>query len=198
MSVSLIQIKDLGAAIDAAAGALGKLADSVAHMIFLGDKGYNIANARKTKNRLKDIDARLTDLAQISQSTLVDNMLGYAELWRRLSSTTDGAAKNEQLKSSWQLVVAGIRDVLLQTRDLVDELRRERSDFVLQPSWIMLIKALDDKASLLNVPELTSPPDTDEKINELEAVAKNFEALRNNTIKALTSMSDYISKVEVQ
>jgi hypothetical protein len=51
-AVSLVDLKGLGDAIDAAADALGKLGDGVAHLIALGDKRFNILSARSTRKTL--------------------------------------------------------------------------------------------------------------------------------------------------
>jgi hypothetical protein len=197
-AVSLIDLKGLGNAIDAAADALGKLADSLAHAVSLGDKGYSVVRARVIKSTLKDIDARLTDLAQTTQSALVQNMHGYVELARRMIQATGGSRETlrAELRSSWKPVVDGIRDVLTKTKNLLNELRQDRSDFVLEDARGALLSALDAKVGLLDTLRFGEFPEDLEQINQLRIVADKFDVLRHKTIEALTQMSKYIAKIE--
>jgi hypothetical protein len=87
-------IKDLGSVVVAAAEALGKLADSIAHMISLGDKGYSIINARRVRNKLKDIDVRLNMMARTRQSIAVLGIRDYIVLCRRIR---EGRYSKEQI-----------------------------------------------------------------------------------------------------
>jgi hypothetical protein len=197
-AITLVDLKGLGDAIDAAAGALGKLADSVAHIVSLGDRGWSVASARSARERLKDMDARLADLARTKQSVLVDNMRLYVELGERMIQAS-GAAKDSllsELEGSWRLVIDGISQVLTMTNGLMDELRADRSDFVLESARGTLIDALQSKIGLLDKLKFDANPQGPDEIAELKNVSENFDTLRLKTIAAVDAMSDYIKKIE--
>jgi hypothetical protein len=197
-AITLVDLKGLGDAIDAAAGALEKLADGVGHIVSLGDRGWSVASARRARERLKDMDARLVDLARTKQSALVDNMRLYVELGERMIQAS-GSIKElllSELEGSWRLVIDGISQVLAMTNGLLDDLRADRSDFVLESARGTLLDVLQSKIGLLDKLKFDANPQSPDEIAELKKVSEKFETLRLKTIAAVDAMSDYIKKIE--
>jgi hypothetical protein len=80
-AASLLGLEDLGKALGAAADAVGKLGDSIAHLISLGNQGFNAVQAERTRERLKDIDARLVQLNKVANVRIVNTMQEYINIW---------------------------------------------------------------------------------------------------------------------
>lgn len=196
--VSLIDLKNLGQAIDEAAGAISKIGDGISHLIALGDKGYNVVEARITHNRLVNIDAKLFYIIGYNER-IISSLREYAEESRRHLNGSDRTYElEEELQHDWPLVLTNLRDILDQTRDLLERVRVERSDFVLEPAYGEMLSALSTKVGLLDKLIREGPPISKEQVDELDIVCDKLEKLREATAGATAQMSAYIKSIGQQ
>jgi hypothetical protein len=198
-AMTLIDFKNLADVIDAASGAIGKIADSVAHLISLGDKAWSVVSARQAYASLNSVDARLTNLVQTDQSALVENIRHYIELWGRMTQADESqrARLRNDLKAAWPRVIDNIRQVLAMTKNLLVEVKADLSDFVTESARGTLLGALQAKVGLLDrLQFIETMPESAEEISELTKLSEKFEMLRMKTIEAIEAMSAYIKKIE--
>jgi hypothetical protein len=177
------ELATLAQALDAAADAIIKLASGIGQMIAAGDHAYSVVNARVTHDHLRDIDAKLGNLVEGSQRSLLDEIDNY------IASAKAGRV----LGSDWNAVLVAVHSVIQEIADLLGELKADHSDFVLEDARLTLIDALTEKVGVLSRLTLRGPPHTTQDLGELKSVRERLAKLRDVTRQAIRQMSRYIS-----
>jgi hypothetical protein len=136
--VSLVDLSMLGKALGDAADAVGKLGDSFAHLVSLGQQGWDAASARATRNRLRDISARLTILSQQQNVRVIVSLDEY------IREAQNGLSTN-LLQTAWSQLLSHLTDTLRDVKALLGDLEQERSDLVTQTVYQDLIETLGSR-----------------------------------------------------
>ena len=184
-AVSLVDLSTLGKALGDAADAIGKLGDSVAHLASLGQQGWDAASARTTRNRLRDISARLTILSVQQHERVIESLDEY------IREAQNGLSAN-LLQSAWSQVLSRLTATLSDVKALLGDLEKERSDLVTQSVYQDLIETLGSRASLLDRLSKSSAPMSPEEIQSLQVASANYKTLRENLRGAIQAINTYI------
>jgi hypothetical protein len=184
-AMSLVDLSALGKALGDAADAIGKLGDSVAHLASLGQQGWDAVSARTTRNRLRDISARLTILSQYQNVRVIENLDEYIR-------EAQLAPSPYLLQSSWSHLLKGLVSTLGDVKALLGDLEKERSDLVTQSVYQDLIETLGNRASLLDRLLDSPAPTSPQEIQSLQVASANYKTLRENLLKAIQAINTYI------
>lgn len=181
----LLNLQDLAKSVDAASDALVHLARAMAEVIKVGGILFSNADAALSLRRLKDIDAKLNFLTEVPNSNLVNDLSTYLAQARDKSF-----ASNQQ--DLWMRVIVDVQNTLRPTADLLESIKNERSDFVLEDDYNALLNALSAKIGVLSQLSGSAPPRSAGELGAVEALAKKFDQLRTATRKATKVLSGYI------
>ena len=184
-ALSLIDISNLGKALGDAADAIGKLGDNVGHLVSLGRQDWDAVSARATRNRLRDISARLTTLNQLQNVRVIETLDEY------IQEAQNGSPEN-LLQMAWSQLLLSFTATLSDVRSLLSDLEKERSDLVTNDVYQDLIATLGSRASLLDRLSNTSAPTSPDAIKRLQVVSTNYKALKVNLSKAIQAVNTYI------
>lgn len=184
-SVSLVDLSNLGKALGAAAEAVGKLGDSVAHLASLGEQGWNTVSARRTRDRLRDISARLTILSAQQNARVIQSLDEY------IQEAKDGLSTN-LLQTAWSQLVSRLNETLSNVQALLKDLEIERSDLVTQNVYRDLVETLAARAGLLDKLSKSSAPTSTDEIQSLQTASLNYKVFRENLGKAIEALNIYI------
>jgi hypothetical protein len=136
----------------------------------LGNSWNKLSTSRK-HDRLIDISARTNTLA--NDYTVI-------------SSIDDYLKKNNPTAADWFAVTQPLDPVVSQLKALLDELRSDRSEFVLQPGYTHLVQVQAALSQLLTIP----PPTTVEDRHRLSEIREEY---KENFPAAVRKLNEYIS-----
>jgi hypothetical protein len=208
--MAFVELESLGKALGLAADAVGKLGDSIAHLISLGNQGFNAVQAGRTRERLKDIDARLVQLNNVANVTVVNSIQEYIKIWETNkkrgivigqldeSDRSDwfGRPRDEwdmSIVESWKNIYGNVNTAILDVTDLLADLREERSDFILEESYNTLYSILRNRVSVLEGLG-RNPPVTPSEIERLRALAGRYDRLRKKLASTIRTISEYLRR----
>jgi hypothetical protein len=130
-----IEITHVAEVIRALTEMFGKITDDVAHFLQTGDRGLEYLAAKRLHTRLVAICARSTwDITE--QQSCLDRYL----------------AISGPQPEAWKAVMHELEHMLRDVKELLAELKRERSDFVLDSTYERLIGVLHGEARVLETP----------------------------------------------
>lgn len=197
-AVSLVDLKGLGELVDAISRSMGNIAESIARVISLGDRGLSEISARNALSALKDLDSRLKFLASATQVALIRNFHDYVELGREALSADEGEKDrfDIKLKGAWTAIVSSVSEITRETTELLSKIRNDRSDFVLEEAYGILAGSLNDRIGILKKIRDADPPKSSAELNELNDVAGKYDTLRAKTLNAVDQLSAYIKSVQ--
>ncbi|MGF6633498.1 hypothetical protein [Paraburkholderia sp. MM6662-R1] len=184
--------KDLVDAVGAAGDAISKVTDGVAHMISTGVKGYDAARARIVYAKLLKASAQYEDLMAF-QTPMTLDLRNLAE------SAEHGAGERldeKKLADRWNLVAADASQILLQVSELLDEIRRDRSDFVLEPAYAKIRQLLSARVSLLEQLVSMGPPTSPEEATLVRNVEIRYDMLIYELALARDGMNTYLKSLK--
>jgi len=173
-------LKDAADALGAAGDAIAKLTDGVAHLVTTGDSAWQTVSARRTHDRLVDISARATNLSGVRQIAVVNSIDAYL-------------AKRDATKTDWDTVTMAIGGVIGDVKSLLDDLRSERSDFVLEGAYATLVQTLGARSDILVKLAALPPPTTPEEKAQLSRANTNYKRLLENFEAAIQALNAYVA-----
>lgn len=185
-SLSKIAIlKDLVEAIGAAGDAIASLTDGVAHLVVTGSDAWSYVSAKRERNRLLDISSRTVDLIAQKNVRVVTAIENYLSIQ---NPTSD----------QWRTVTAALNRTLSDVLNLLEDVRSERGDFVLQPAYLTLHTSLNSRASALQQLSTLPPPTSTEERELLRQANEKYKVLISNATKALVELNKYIASTSNQ
>jgi hypothetical protein len=187
---ALVDIENLGKALGDAADAVGKLGDSIAHLVTLGANGWNAVSASRTRDRLTDISARLSILVggQIGTLKNIDEYIDTYCTASRCESSLGGAGQGQ-----WFNIHFAVEELTGDISDLLEELERERSGLVTQDVYQDLISTLHARVRALKELDNTAPPSRPDEVRALRAVSARYSVLVANLRDAIRALNAYIA-----
>jgi hypothetical protein len=181
MVASIVDLSQLANVVRELANAVGRLGDSIAHVIKLGSGGVGVLSANRTRERLKDIDARLTIYSH-----------GQAVRFNYLCSALAATGEFPLDHNDWRQVVDQVKEAGHNVEKLLSELQRERSDFVLEEAFGVLISTLTTRLELFDKLSSSPVPRTNEDIAALRESLAEWRRLRHELRKATRHLSIYV------
>ena len=173
--------KDAVEAIGAAGDAIENLTNSIAHLIKTGSEGYDYVAAKREYNRLKGLSARSTNLINLKQEAVVKSIDEYL--------ATDSPSNYE-----WDSLIQGIQGVVGDVRLLLDDVKEERSDFVLQDAYIKMGSSLQSRTMILNKISSLPKPNSEEELEQLRKLNDEYKRLIASFKEAIKQLNTYIKQ----
>jgi len=171
----LVLYKEIADVLGAAGDAIIKITDGIRHLVVTGATGYSHIAAQRERKRLVEISAVATDLRLTHQGALVRSIDEYLESSR-----------------GWYTVSRGISLVLGQVRALLDDVREERSEFVLETAYEKLLEALAGRVSLLERLEGVPPPTTEQEREALREINNEYKRLLKAFGEVIQQLNVYL------
>jgi hypothetical protein len=170
-------LKEIVEVLGAAGDSIAKVTDGIKHMIITGASGYDSVKARNTLSRLRDISARTSDLMTVQRIRVLNPIEEYL-------SHPD--------PSRWPGVTDGLDEVLIKVKDVLGDVKKERSDFVLEAEYERMLVALSGRENILQKLMQIEPPTSPEELSILREVHMEYERLVHNLREAKFALNEYI------
>jgi hypothetical protein len=183
-SVELVDLQKLGGVLKDAADAIARLGDSVAHLVRLGVQGYDAAAARRTRARLIEIRKGLVSMAR-SQGVLALTFDSYVA---RIEAGRQPNARE------WQSATAKLPLLVESVQSLLGELRRDRSEFVLEEAYERLHATLGARLALFERLRAAEAPRRPEEIEAIKAAVAEWSRLREELDRASAALAAYLKE----
>lgn len=174
-------LKDLVEAIGAAGDAISKLTAGVRDLVIASNEGYNYVSAQRERNRLIDISSRTSTLIAQKKVRVIDSIEVYLEI-------------NNPTAEQWAAVTTDLASTLDDVLILLNDVKEERGDFVLQRAYLDLSQSLNARVSVLQKVAALSPPTTAEEKQILRQASNKYRILLSNAEDAVTELNKYIEK----
>lgn len=114
---TLADLRAVADAVDAGADIITRIADALEKLVNKGLEILHITLARRTRNRLVDILARSSQLGGVQRIVIIDAISSYLD---------HPSAEN------WTHLQEGVKTVFVSVADLIKDLEKDRSDFVVE------------------------------------------------------------------
>lgn len=178
----LATLTGVAAALGEAAESVSKMVDSFAHLIRTATRGYDAASARATYSRLRDLSARASILIAEQQISVIQGIDAYIE-----------ESSNPAVRSLlWSSLTTKFRSILLEINSLLADVQAERSDFVLETTYLDMIRTLQTRGVILEELLYMPPPTSPEELKELRQIRDNYELLIINLRRATIELNEYL------
>lgn len=166
------------------AKALGDLGDSIVkitngikHIVVTGEEGVSFILAKKTKSQLKELSAISTQFAVSQNIRAVQSIDDYIQYPN---------------PDDWPYVQEKLRNILLSGSELLSEWNKERSDFIVEPSYARLIETLNARVGILEKLSSIEAPLTTKELEALGELNHNYKALVAQFKSAIKELNKYI------
>ena len=176
-------LHELVAVLGAAGEAVSKLTTGFKEMVGAGSAEYDQAAAERERDRLIDISRRTTNLIVSMNIRLVQSLDDYLAL--RNPSDED-----------WARVIGNVNSTLGSVHTLLADVQAERSEFVLEPAFLLLNRTLAARSSLLLELAALPAPATDEEREVLAEASEKYKVLIANAEQALKELNAYLKERE--
>ena len=191
---TIATLKSVADLLGAAADGLSKLADSIAHIASLSLGGYDEVSARHIRARLKDIDARLVDVHRRLNAGVMSGIEGYIATAEAYNAKKAAAGGRGFLQAKWKEFVSILPMPLEQVQELLDDVKAERSDFILEQTYGEIISTLHSRVDILKNLMMLPPPTTPEEIDALKEVLPQYDRLRKSASEASKAFAKYLKQ----
>jgi hypothetical protein len=175
----LLLYKELAGAIGAAGDAVTKIVDGIKHLVVTGVSGYDYVAAARERNQLVEISARATNLQARHQARVVRDLDEY------LNKPNPNAL-------DWYAVKEGITYVMESMKELLDDVGKERSDFVLEAAYAKLLETTSARVSLLSRVSSLPPPSSIEEKDALRQLSAEYRRLLSAFREAIEQLNLYL------
>jgi hypothetical protein len=176
---NLVVYKELAGVVQAAADAMVALVDSVKHAVSAGSEGYGHIVAAKHRKHLVDLSARATDLRYFHQGLAarsIDEYLANPMPWQ------------------WPNLRRDLGKVLELLRDLLGEIQRERSDFILESAYGVMLESFGARAKLLGQMIELEPPTSPEELETLGQINSEYKRMLAAFSEAINALNEHLKE----
>jgi hypothetical protein len=175
----LVIYKEIAGLLGAAGDAIIKITDGIKHLITTGFSGYSYIAAERERKRLIELSALATDLSSTAQVRVVRSIDEYLE-------------SSDPTPDDWFAVTQSIGWVLTMIGVLLDDIKKERSEFVLESAYQSLLRSLDSRFSLLDKLSNVPPPTTEEERKEVKQISNKYKEMLTAFSEAIEQLNIYI------
>ena len=158
-----------------------KLTDGVKYAVEKSNDIVIYAVAKRTKNDLKDLSAIGTQFPVHQNQVMVETIDAYLFHPR---------------PSSWSYLKSELSMVLSKGSKLLQEWNKERSDFIVKPSYTRLTASLNAGSNILERIKRMEAPTSKEELQALRKLNVRYKALLTEFNKALNAFNLYIEKMD--
>lgn len=173
--------KEVIEALGAAGDAIAKLTDGIKHLVVTGNDGYEYISAKREHSRLIDLSARLSHLSGHYNIRVVESIDEYLK-------------KENPTIYDWYTVQAGIEKAITEVHSILQDVKEERSDFVLEEAYFTLSETINTRATLLSRLEAIPQPAADEQLEDLRTINEKYKILIEKLNEAIKELNEYLKK----
>jgi hypothetical protein len=166
-------------AMGAASEAIEGLTDGIKHLGRGRSATYSYDAAVRERARLIDLSARGRFVAHRQQRRVVEGIDRYNRL-------------KQPSAAEWEKVKVDAVKALQGVSALLEDVKQERSDFVLEKAYNTLTSTLSAREKLLERLSTLDPPTTPEELQALRKLNNNYKRLLHNFHKAIDQLNIYI------
>lgn len=167
--------------IEACGNAITNITDGIKHLVETAATGYDYVAVRREHKRLRDLSARATDLSRTYQAMGVWSIYSYIMI-------------PKPTEDDWNNTRVVIADVAKRVQHMLEDVRRERSDFVLEETYSKITKTLQERISLLDEILRIPQPKTEKEIEALRMIDTEYERLLGEFGKAIWQLNLYLKQ----
>jgi internalin A len=193
-TLALVDLQQLGTLLKDAADAVTKFADSIAHIVKLGDAGLTEMSARRAHARL------LGTYRGIGQLSLTQGVV--KNRFELIVDFLPGTGPDSEFwpaeEKDWKDATSEIKPLIEQVDHLLSDLRNERSDFVLEPAYRSLHHALHGRHELFARLRASDLPKTPEQVKAVRLAVLEWNRLINELREASDAMAAYLKDASRQ
>ena len=175
-------LKDIVEAIGAAGDSLKRITDGVGHMAERTVAAYKYIEAERDINRLKDISARATELRYVIQTPVVKGLHDYI------------SGQKRPRPANWEKAKQTIGSTLVDLSLFLEDLKKERSDFVLEDAYQKLTSSVSDRVGLLKKLQSLPEPTSSEEREVLKDLSDRYLELLEAFEATIQEMNNYIKQ----
>jgi hypothetical protein len=169
------------AVVAAAGDAITRIVYGVKHLVVTGASGYNYLAAQRQRDRLIELSARATDIQVTSNVAVIRSLDEY--LGKRRPSASD-----------WMAVQESLAQVLEHLVELLDDVRHERSDFVLEEAYRKLLETTSSRAMLAGQIGSLPPPSNDEERRAVRQLTSEYKRMLACFGEAVQQLNEYLKR----
>ena len=174
-------LKEAAVAVGAASDAVEGLTDGIKRLVNSGAADYSYDAAHRERARLISLSARGRSVAVQQQARVVESLEAYS----RLKNPTP---------AHWEKVKVDVTKALKEVSALLEDVKQERSDFVLEKAYNTLNYTLSARGRLLEKLSTLNPPTTEEERQALRELNANYKRLLKNFHAAINQLNIYIKQ----
>ena len=181
--MELILYKEITDLVSAAGDAIIKITDGIKHLVKTGASGLEYLSARRDRDRLIRLSARAANLAFVQQASIVMSIDKYL-------TTKDPSDQD------WWIIQDGINTVLWDIASLLEEINTERSDFVIEEAYELLLSSFQTRSSHLESIYKLPPPTKKVERKALKELNKEYKRLLKAFKDAIAQLNIYLKGTE--
>jgi hypothetical protein len=195
-NAAVIDFVNVANALNEAATAVGKLGDSIAHLISLGGQGWDAASARIVRGRLEVISGRLQVFAALPNSRVTNHLDDFIRYQKVLMlhpvAPPFSERVNKEQSRDWEAVKKVFRDVLTEVKELFKSLEKENGNIVAMDFYQKLLDTLGERMEVLDKLSQLPVPTSISELDALEDISKQYKILQTQLRRAITLLNEYL------
>jgi len=173
----------LGELLGKTAEAVSKFADAIAHLVRTGVKGLDEVQARRQYNDLVELRRQITVLTATRNAAVINSISGYLQ-----ERTWQPSAR----RITWRAVTRSVAEALAQLEIVMGRFDLIKNEFVWEPAYTELQRALSGRRPLLERLKDLPEPQTAAEVAALRKAGDAYKALSDATSKASREMAEYV------
>ena len=181
--MELVLYKEITDLVSAAGDAIINITDGIKHLVKTGASGLDYLSAKRDRDRLIRISARAANLAFVQQASIVMNIDEYL----KIKNPTD---------QDWWIIQEGVNSVLKEIALLLEEMKSERSDFVLEEAYNLLLSSFQYRSSHLESIYKLPPPTNKNERKALKNLNTEYKRLLKAFKDAIVQLNVYLKEEE--
>lgn len=154
-AIEVVDLEKLGGVLKDAADALAKFGDAIAHLVGLSSHAWDQISARRARARLTEIYVATRELVE-RQGVILNQFSDIADHLPTNSRRENFTAK----QSDWEQATTALLPVVRVVKEVLEDVRNERSDFVLEEAYDTLRVTLDERMTLFDKLRQSEIPST--------------------------------------
>lgn len=195
MTAVPLSLVDLGKIFTGMAEALGKLGDSVAHLVKLGAGGWDATQARALRGRLIEMSASLRNVQSLNAGAFTSLEM-FEDYLKEVEHYLSGPAPRKEeiellMDRAWKITAERLAKALSEGAKVIEGLKAERSEFVLTEAYNDLTDILVSRELLLRRLVSLEQPRTKADLEPLGELLESYRLMRTALRACIDKLGDY-------
>jgi hypothetical protein len=190
-ATAIAALEKLVSILGSAGEAISKFTKGITEAVKAGAAGYDYVAARRDRSNLIDISAKMTTLVTGGNMIVIDGIESYI-------SFAQNSQNSDLVRAEWQLVVVRVREALYLVKNLLDDVKETRSDFVAQDAYMELHHTLNQRGIALGMLSRLAAPSSPEELEVLTRANTNYKVLVAEAKEAIKQLNLYIREQDLK